>query len=240
VPARDLSHVRRWVVTGSPLSPETRSRFAVTVPDAAIWQYYGATESPHMTLLRPDEGQHRRGSVGKPFSEVRLRICDDLGQAVATGKDGEIWARSPWMLDSYHDNLSSTAEALRDGWYRPGDLGRFHAEGYLFVTGRKRDVIISGGLNIYPAEVESVLRSHPRVVEAAVVGIPDNYWGGERVAVIVRSAFVEPDELLGHCRAHLASYKKPARVMFVAAMPRNHMGKVDKNALTQLAEGQVG
>lgn len=237
--AGDLSSVRRWVVTGSPLSLTTRARFARTVPKASVWQYYGATESPHMTLLRPDEALHRPNSVGKPFADVRLQIRDDADQPLPAGNDGEIWARSPWMLDHYHGNPESTADAVRGGWYRTGDLGHLDSDGYLFVTGRKRDVIISGGLNIYPAEVESVVRSHPLVVEAAVVGLPDTYWGEKVVAVIVRSAPVTPRDLIEHCRAKLASYKKPAYVLLVAYLPRNHMGKVDKNALVQLATTEL-
>lgn len=235
VPPSKLTSVRRWVVTGSPLSPEARSKFTRTVPVAPIWQYYGATESPHMTLLRPDDGERRPTSVGRPFADVQLQIRDDDAQPVAVGEDGEIWARSPWMLDSYHNNPTSTADALRNGWYRTGDLGHLDAEGYLFVTGRKRDVIISGGLNIYPAEVESVLRSHPAVVDSAVVGLSDRYWGEKVVAVVRCSAPVGPNDIIEHCRTYLASYKKPTHVLFVSDLPRNHLGKLDKKALTTFA-----
>jgi len=193
-----------------------------------VVQTYGLTEAAsQVATLAPADALRKLGSAGKPLLPTELRI-DRAGAPTAPGEVGEILVRGPTVMRGYINRPDATAEALRDGWLHTGDLGYLDAEGYLYVVSRRTDLIISGGENIYPAELESILLSHPAVEEAAVVGLPDVRWGQAPVAAIKLRPGAAPgeDQLIAFCRARLGGYKVPRAICFVDALPRNAAGKV--------------
>lgn len=187
-------------------------------------------------LLRGEDALSKIGSVGTPMLNVEVRIVDDEMNDVSRGEVGEIVYLGPLMMKEYWNRPIETAEAFRGGWFHSGDLVRQDGDGYIYVVDRKKDMIISGGENIYSAEVENVLVTHPKVAEAAIIGVPDPKWGETPMAVIVPRDPVDPPtdaEIETHCRAHLAHYKRPRHVVIVDALPRNAGGKVLKTRLRQ-------
>jgi long-chain acyl-CoA synthetase len=208
-------------------------------------QIYGQGEAPMaITALSRDEvadrshprWRARLGSVGRAQSVVEVRIAGESGQDVPEGEVGEILVRGDLVMPGYWQNPEASAKALRGGWLWTGDLGRMDGAGYVTLQDRSRDMIISGGTNIYPREVEEVLLAHPDVTEAAVVGAPDPDWGEVVVAFVVGTA--DPAALDAHCRARIARFKRPKRYVMIESLPRNNYGKVLKTALrARLAEG---
>jgi fatty-acyl-CoA synthase len=233
----DLSRLR-FVLTGGAQMP-TGVLEAWQRRGVGVAQGYGLTEaSPNVALLAPEEAGAHRGSVGKPYSFVDAELHDPSTGAVVEGPgSGELWVAGPNVFSGYWDDEASTAEVLVSGWLRTGDLAERDADGYLRISGRLKDMYISGGENVYPAEVEAVLSSHPGVAEAAVVGSPDARWGESGVAFVQPRAGSGPDpeELLAHCRGHLAPYKVPREVVFIEELPRLGSGKVDKRRLGEMA-----
>jgi O-succinylbenzoic acid--CoA ligase len=201
-----------------------------------VVQTYGMTEAAsQVATLAPADALRKLGSAGKPLLPIELGI-DRAGAPAATGEVGEILVRGPTVMQGYINRPEATAEALRDGWLHTGDLGYLDAEGYLYVVSRRADLIISGGENIYPAELEAILLSHPAVEEAAVIGLPDARWGQAPVAAVKLRPGAAPGEaqLLEFCRAQLAGYKLPRAIRFVDALPRNAAGKVLRERLRSL------
>jgi malonyl-CoA/methylmalonyl-CoA synthetase len=200
-----------------------------------------------MNLTNPYHGERRPGTVGVPFPGQEARIVDvQTRQPIADEQTGEIQVRGPHVFKGYWRNPEATAEAfdpsgpLNGGWFNTGDLGWRSRDGYYTISGRARELIISGGFNIYPREVEEVLQSHPAVAEAAVLGLPDPDFGEQVVAALVLrpGAAATADELVAHCRDQLASYKKPRQLFFVESLPRNALGKIQKHLLReQLSAG---
>ncbi len=197
-----------------------------------------------MNLTNPYAGERRPGTVGQPFPGQEARIVDlTTREVIRDEREGEIQVRGPHVFAGYWRRPDATAEAFTpDGWFNTGDVGWRSVDGYYTISGRVRELIISGGYNVYPREVEEVLQSHAGVAEAAVVGLPDPDLGEQVVAAVVRrgkrgsaSALAGPtaEELVGWCREHLASYKKPRQVFFVDELPRNALGKVQKHLLRQ-------
>ena len=200
-------------------------------------QGYGLTETaPGGTLVPVADWKRKAGTVGKAMPFVELRVVDEHGEGCAPGAIGEVHFRGPNVFAGYWNLPDATAEAFtRDGWFRSGDLGFLDDEGFLSLVDRKNDMVITGGENVYSAEVEDVLFAHPAVAEAAVVGIPDERWGEAVCAIVVLrpNASASADELIAHCRARLAKYKTPKYVVFVDALPRNAAGKVLKRQLRE-------
>jgi acyl-CoA synthetase (AMP-forming)/AMP-acid ligase II len=180
-----------------------------------------------------EDDVRRLASAGQPFVDHELRIVRGDGSECASGETGEVLIRGASVMTGYWNNSGATAETLRDGWMHTGDMGLLDDECYLFVVDRKKDMIVSGGENIYSREVEEALASHPAVEHAAAIGVPDQRWGESvRACVVLREGqAVTEAELIDHCRALIASYKKPRGVDFVAALPRLFNGKVDKKVL---------
>jgi long-chain acyl-CoA synthetase len=202
--------------------------------DHCLYEGYGSTETGMITSMTPKDQLRKPGSSGKPYRHVDIRILDDNGNPLAAGETGEIWVKTPVAIDRYLNRDALDAETLSsDGYFRVGDVGHLDEEGYLFITDRKKDMIVAGGVNIYPAEIEAVLIKHPNIIEAAVIGIPHDDFGEQVMAVceVSSDAIPEQDELLAFCRAELAGYKLPRKVTFVEELPRNPMGKVLKNEL---------
>jgi acyl-CoA synthetase (AMP-forming)/AMP-acid ligase II len=175
----------------------------------------------------------RLASVGHPVAEIESRLVDEHGNDCPPGKPGEVLVKSPTMFEGYWNNSAATLEAIRDGWYHTGDIGVQDEHGYTFLIDRKKDMIISGGENIYSREVEEAIAAHPDVADCAVIGVPDPRWTEAVKAVVVRRAggAVTEDALIAHCRTLIARYKCPRSVEFVDELPRLATGKLDKPTL---------
>jgi len=198
---------------------------------------YGLTEaSSQVATALPADARRKPGSVGKPLFLTDVRVVDDTGVELPAGEIGEVLVRGPQVMAGYYRNPEATARAIRDGWLHTGDLGYLDGEGDLFLVQRRSDLIVTGGENVYPAEVEAVLRSHPAVVEACVVGVADGEWG-ERVAAAVQlqpGAVMDEAGLLAFCRERLAGYKMPRQVRFVTELPQTASGKIERRRVAEL------
>lgn len=225
------------VGTGGEILPvEVMRRAMQAFPNVGIYNLFGQTEASAVTtLLYPEHAFEKEGSVGRRIVNVEARIVDEEGNDVKIGQVGEIVYRGPSIMKEYYKNPQATAEATRGGWFHSGDLVREDEEGFIYVMDRKKDMIISGGENIYPAEVEEVLFAHPEIVEAAVIGVPDPQWGESVKAVVVlkQGAAITENEIIEYCKTHLASYKKPKTIEFIQELPRNAAGKVRKYELRE-------
>ena len=236
--------IRLYVSGSAPLSVQTFQEFEQLF-GVRILERYGMTETV-MNLTNPYDGERRPGTVGQPFPGQEARIVDvKTRQTIDDERPGEIQVRGPNVFKGYWQNPAATAEAFdSDGWFNTGDLGWRSADGYFTISGRARELIITGGYNVYPREVEEVLLTHPGVAEAAVIGLPDPDFGEQVAAAIVRAAShpgLAAEEVVDLCREQLAGYKKPRRVFFVEALPRNALGKVQKHILReQLLEASAG
>ncbi|GAA1850509.1 long-chain fatty acid--CoA ligase [Pseudonocardia ailaonensis] len=229
------------IVYGAAPMPPSLLAAAMEVFDCDFYNGFGAgTEAGMQAVLGPEE--HRRAlagethllqSIGKPGVGVDLRLVDDDWQDVEPGETGEIASRSEHVMSGYLDQPERTAQVFHEGWFRGGDLAHFDAEGYLYFDGRKDDMILRGGENIYPIEIEDVLSSHPSVREVAVVGIPDEHWGQIVRACLVPGEGYDEDALRSYCRERLAGYKVPAEFRVHAELPRNPNGKILKRRLRQ-------
>jgi len=219
---------------GQPLSAAMTRAVQQRFPHTRFVQVYGLTEGGGSVTFVPDRALlDKPGSAGRPSLHAAIRIVADDGQDCPVGADGEIWVRAPSMIAGYWDEPELTSEALADDWLRTGDVGHLDADGYLFVTGRKKDMIISGGMNIFPSEIEDVLRLHAAVADVAVIGVPHERWG-EQVCAVVQlheDQMLTGDQVVAYCAGQIASYKKPSVVRFVASMPRTATGKVQKYLL---------
>ncbi|MFI1381839.1 long-chain fatty acid--CoA ligase [Embleya sp. NPDC020886] len=239
----DLSSLRQLIYGAAPMSA-ARIRAAWDLFGPVLSQGYGCGETTSGVLFLSTE-DHRRAidgtdaelllSCGRPPAEAEVRIVDESGAEVPDGEIGEIAVRGPDVVAGYLDEPDLTAESFRDGWFHTGDLARRRADGYVFIVDRKKDMIISGGFNIYAVEVEAVLHRHPDVFEAAVVGVPDADWGEAVKAVVVPHDGTAPTEaeLIEFCAAHLARMKKPRSVDFADALPHNPNGKIDRRAIRE-------
>ncbi|MQX35553.1 malonate--CoA ligase [Roseospira navarrensis] len=224
--------MRLFTAGSAPLLAETHEAFSARTGHA-ILERYGMTETGMLTG-NPYDAERRPGSVGFPFPQVEVRVADDADTPLPTGEIGGIQVRGPNVMKGYWRLPGKTAEEFTaDGWFRTGDVGRIDDRGYLFIVGRAKDLVISGGYNVYPKEVESVIDDLPGVVESAVIGVPHPDFGEGVVAVVVPEGAGAPDEaaVIAHCKDHLANYKTPKRVFFVPELPRNTMGKVQKAQL---------
>lgn len=230
----DFAHVRAWGCGGAPLPDALVERFASK--GALVCNGYGMTETgPTAFVAAPEDALTKIGSVGKPRMLLDVRIVDARGQDVADGEAGEIWMRGPGVTPGYWRRPEETAKAFSpDGWLKSGDIGRRDSDGCYYVAGRIKEMYISGGENVYPAEVENVLARHPSVQEAAVVGVADEKWGEVGCAFVVLKHGALPvgaSELILFCRNNLAGFKAPKHVVFVEDFPRTAAGKVQKHLL---------
>jgi len=237
----DISTLRIISYGTSPMAAEWIRRTMEAFPGVAMQQVYGLTEtSPVLAIL--DEHDHARALAGRedllraggrPLAGIDLRILDDDGVQVPAGQSGEIVVRGPQVSAGYHNRPRETHDAFHGGWFRTGDVGRLDEEGYLFVLDRKKDMIITGGENVYTSEVEAAIYQHPGVHEVAVIGVPDERFGEALCAVIVPAPgrTLTQEEIIAHCRGRIGGYKIPRRVRFVEALPKSAMGKVLKQDL---------
>jgi long-chain acyl-CoA synthetase len=234
--ATDFSSLRSAYSGSAPLPEETLRRWRERT-GTTILEGFGQTEAgPVLTYVR-EGAQLKIGSVGPPLPLTTIEIVDTASGTNVLGRSeiGEIRARGPQIMSGYRNKPKETAEALRDGWLYTGDIGELDADGYLFIRDRKKDMVIVGGYNVYPREVDEVLYAHPAVKEAASTGVPDPYYG-EKVCVFVvlnEGAAIDAGTLIEHCKKNLAPYKVPAVIHLVAALPRTTVGKIDKLALRE-------
>jgi fatty-acyl-CoA synthase len=235
----DRSRLRVAMWGASPAARGTLELMAATFPQAEIVSAYGQTEmAGATTLLKGADAVRKMGSVGRPMLGVELRVVDDDLRDVPAGVTGEIVYRGPTVMAGYHDDPDASAEAFAGDWFHSGDLATRDEDGYLWLVDRKKDLIISGGENVYPAEVERVLLEHEAVADAAVVGMAHPKWVETPLAFVVAAGDVDEDALIAHCRERLAGFKKPSAVVFVDALPRNAAGKVLKRELRASAPGR--
>jgi malonyl-CoA/methylmalonyl-CoA synthetase len=229
----DLAHVRLITSGSDRLPDDVFAKFQQTFGHTLL-ERYGMTETG-MNCSNPLNGERRIGSVGMPLPGVELRIVDsESGEMLLDGKIGEVQLRGPNVFKGYWQQPDKTSASFStDGWFKTGDQGFREEDGYVTLCGRSKDLIISGGLNIYPPEVERVMVEHPAVNACAVIGCPDDEWGERVTAVVVfnRDKAVSESDLIAFCREHLASYKSPKSIVFKDDLPRNAMGKVQKAIL---------
>jgi acyl-CoA synthetase (AMP-forming)/AMP-acid ligase II len=245
----DLSSLRRIGYGAAAMPAEVLRRARARWPGVNFSTGFGMTElAGNVMFLSPadhdraaDQGLPILRSVGRQMPLSRVRVVDDEGRDVAVGEPGEIVVKGDQVLMGYWKNPEATKSSFFEGgWFRSGDVARWDEDGYLYIVDRKKDMILTGGENVYPREVEEVLYEHPAVVEAAVVGAPDPKWGEKVVAVICARSEVSGEELIAFCRARIASYKKPRHVVFIDALPKNASGKVLKRELRdRIAAGEL-
>jgi len=226
----------RWVMSGAaPLPTETARQFQDRF-GPLLWNFYGATETGTVTLAGPRDHLTRPGTVGRALRGNEIRLFDDGGHDVGLGEVGELYVRNSMIIAGYHKNQDATSKSMRDGFFSVGDLARVDADGFYYMESRKHDMVISGGVNIYPREIEDHLHTHPAILEVAVVGVPDPEWGETLKAfVVLRPGHaLTATEVADYCRSHLADYKRPRQVVFLPELPRNPTGKVLKRELRTL------
>jgi long-chain acyl-CoA synthetase len=228
----DLSSLRYLSSGGAPLASEVEAELCRRVPSVSIRQGYGLTESAALISTNP-ASREKPGWVGLPVPDCTVQIIDDDGRVLPLGEPGEICCSSPGVMRGYWHSPDTTAEALRDGRLHTGDIGYLDDEGYLFIVDRKKDLIIRGGFNVYPRDVEDALLEHPAVQLAGVVGRPDPRNGEEVVAFVSlhADATVSADELIAWARQHIGGYKYPRELTIVDAVPLTPVGKIDRKTL---------
>ena len=227
------------VSNAAPLPQVTKEKIVAQFGDGVLHETYGSTEAGIVTNLRPPDQLRKKSCVGLPFVANRVRLLDDEGGETAPGEVGELFSNSPYLFNGYWNKPEATAATMRDGWVSAGDMARRDEEGYVYIVDRRKDMIISGGVNVYPREVEDVLSRHPAVREVAVVGVPDDYWGERIMAFVVPQADAQPspEELIAYGKESLAGFKVPKEVGFIDALPRNPGGKVLKRVLREKGAG---
>ena len=240
-PDYDLSSLRVAVSGGAPLPLEVldgfEKRFGVHMLEG-----YGPTEAAPVVSVNPLHGVRKLGSVGPPIPGVQVKVVDDEGNVLPTGQVGELCVRGPNVMKGYWKDPEMTAQTIRDGWLHTGDLARLDEDGYIYIVDRKKDVIIVGGMNVYPREVEDVIYQVPGVADAAVVGVPSSIKGEDVVAfVTLQEGFaLEAEEILNHCRGRLAPFKVPREIVFVPELPKTAVGKILRREVRELARQLLG
>jgi fatty-acyl-CoA synthase len=227
----DLSSLRVVVCTGAPLREEIRAKVRATFGNV-VYDLYGSTEMGWVTIATPEDQLRKPGTVGRPVEGVRLRILDAEGNQMPPGEQGEVWASSALLMSGYLDDPELERERVRDGFVSVKDVG-YLEDGYLHLVDRADDMIISGGVNVYPAETEVALSAHPDVVESAVFGVPDTEWGQKIVAAVVAREAIDAQELIAFAKERADAPAVPKEIRFVDELPRNDVGKINKKKLKE-------
>lgn len=230
----DLSKLRLCICGAAPMPVELFNQFEKAF-NTIIIEGYGLSEGTCASTANPVNGERKIGSIGLALPGQEVKIFDDQDKEVNIGEVGEIVVRGPNVMLGYYKNEAATSETLRNGWLHTGDLGRVDSEGYFYIVGRKKEMIIRGGENIYPKEIEEVLYLHQSIQEAAIIGLPDPIWGEEVGAAIILKdgMLLNKDDIISFCRTHLADYKCPRQVFFCSSFPKTATGKIQKNKLVE-------
>ena len=234
----DFSSLRQIVYGASPISEDTLLR-AIDVMGCEFWQVYGLTETSGIgTTLAPEHHEPSLGklrSCGQKYTGVDIKIVDENGNEVPTGDVGEITIKSTIIMKGYWNRDEANNESIVDGWFHTGDAGYFDDEDFLYIYDRVKDMIISGGENIYPAEVENALMSHPEIIDAAAVGVPDDKWGEtvKGFVILKEGAELTEQDIIDSTKEKIASYKCPTSINFIQEMPRNPSGKILRRELRE-------
>ena len=223
----------RWLLSGAAPLPTETARLVEGAFGGVLYNFYGATETGMVTLALPGEHTRRPGTIGRALGGNEIRLVGEDGRDAPVGAVGEVWVRNSMIVDGYHGDEAATRKSLQGGFFSVGDMARVDADGYYYLADRKHDMVISGGVNIYPLEIEQHLYGHPAVLEAAVVGVPDPDWGEALKAFVVRrpGAELDADGVRAWCKRSLADFKCPKAIEFLDALPRNPTGKVLKREL---------
>jgi len=234
----DVSAVDKLMISSAPARRDTKLAILAHFSNSRLYELYGSTEAGWVTLLRPDEQLHKLGSVGREWAgSGAIRLLDADRREVPDGEVGELFSNSPYVFAGYWKNPEKTTQAFEGLWCSVGDMARRDADGYIWLVDRKSNMIISGGENVYPSEVEGVLGAHPKVKDVAVIGVPHPKWGEAVHAVVVlhQGHIADAQELRQWCKQQLAGFKCPASVDFIAdtAMPRTATGKILHRVLRQ-------
>jgi long-chain acyl-CoA synthetase len=224
----DVRSLKAVISGTAPLPQALKERIVGHFGEGRLYERYGTTETSIATSLGPADQLRKQACVGLPYPATQVAVCDEDGNELPPGEVGELRVCSPYMFSGYLNLPEATAAAMRGDWFATGDLAKRDEEGYLYLVDRKNDMVISGGENVYPREVEEVLLAHPAVAEAGVTGAPHPHWGEAVTAFVVTrpGMQVSAEELAAACRARLSRYKVPKEIRFVPALPRNAMGKV--------------
>jgi long-chain acyl-CoA synthetase len=220
----------------APLPQATKELIVREWPLSGLYELYGSTEGGIVTTLRPRDQLRKNQCVGQPFPLTDIKLLNDEGDEVEVGEVGELFSRSPYLLNGYHKQPEALLESLRGQYFSAGDMAVLDDEGYFYIVDRKKDMIVTGGVNVYPREVEEVLLRHPKIADVAVIGVADTYWGEAVKAVIVLKPTMKAsiEEIIHFCDGKLARFKHPNTIEFVAALPRNSAGKVLKRRLREV------
>jgi long-chain acyl-CoA synthetase len=230
-PAAAEIHLDYIKVASAPTPVELAQRFEARFGRGLLLETYGLTETTAINVMNPVHGPRKHGSIGRALAPQEVRVVDDAGNEVPQGTSGEIEVRGPTVMKGYFCDPENTRKAMHGEWLRTGDLGRIDEDGFVFIVGRSKEMILRGGENISPLEIEEVATRHPAVREAAAVGVPDRIWGEAVGLCVVARHPVSEHDVVEFCRAHLSAFKVPQRVVFVEELPRNAVGKVTRNAL---------
>ncbi|RJP17043.1 MAG: long-chain fatty acid--CoA ligase [Candidatus Abyssobacteria bacterium SURF_5] len=236
----DTSAMKSLIQSSAPLPFSTKKWIVENFPSAGLHELYGGTEAGLVTYLPPEEQLARPGSVGRALPTIEIKLVDDDGNEVPVGQVGQFISRpregaTLGKVTEYYKDEKSTKKSFKGGWFYSGDMARMDEDGFYYLVDRKFDMIISGGENIYPAEIEGILYRHPKVLEAAVIGVPDDEWGESVKAVIVlkEREKASAEEIISYCREHLAGYKVPRSVDFVDDLPKTDTGKILKKIIKE-------
>jgi fatty-acyl-CoA synthase len=230
-----LGSMKIWGSAAAPMSVELRDKILSTFPDINLFEVFGQTENPWISVMYSHNNRERPESCGIPATCTVIRLVDDNDNEVPRGEVGEIVVQGPATMTEYYKNGKETKKTLKGGWLHTGDLGRFDEEGYLFIVDRKKDMIITGGENVYAVEVENVLINHPKIQEVAVIGLPDEIWGEKVTAVVVLAPNQEAteDEIIAFAKDNLTHYKCPKAVKFIDTLPKSSLFKILKQELRE-------
>jgi acyl-CoA synthetase (AMP-forming)/AMP-acid ligase II len=235
--AARLASLGKISCAGAITPPELKAALAEKLPQARFTDHYGQSETGPVCFLKHWHPRDKAGGIGRPALGTEFAVVDADGRPVAPGEVGEIVTRGPFMMEGYFEDPEETAAYFRtgDGWGWSGDLATMDADGFVTLVGRSKDMIVSGGVNIYPREVERVLEAHPAVAECTVFGIPDERWGEALAAYVVleSGAAADEDALIAHCAARLARFKRPRLVRFVTSIPKTPSGKTLKTRIRE-------
>lgn len=235
----DVSSLHNVVVGGAPFHISTKKKILEFFPKDCLFEFYGSTETGINTILRPEEQLTKPDSCGKVFDGNDILLLDEDRNSVEQGEVGEFFVTNSMLIDGYYRNPKATEESFHNGYLTVGDMAFMDEEGYYYIVDRKNDMVITGGVNVYPAEIEIVINHHPSVFDSAVIGISDEQWGESLKAFVVLKPGCEAtaEDIIEYCNEHLAAYKKPKFVEFISELPRNPSGKVIKKFLREREAG---